>query len=152
MGDVKGREIFLAHATSAPDKIVARWMQQTAEMMASFATKQGGVNVVEVGTESALQTSDGTLVIVVPADYMAWSAEAAGAEERISADLTKSGTAKAKEVWVEDLVDPLALKGLEARGWKVKQGVALASVAKGEKPGGGGAQSPGVKGATKVLQ
>ncbi len=152
MGDVKGKEIFMAHAASAPDKIVARWMQQAAEMMASFTAKKGAVRIMDLGTESALQTSDGNLVIVIPADYVAWGAVLAEAEQRVSADLEKAGAAKAKELWIEGTVDPVARQGREARGWRVNQSVALASVAKGEKATGGGDASPGVKGATKALQ
>jgi hypothetical protein len=43
MGKIKGRDIFVTYATAAPDKVIARYMQQHAEMLANYISRSKAV-------------------------------------------------------------------------------------------------------------
>ena len=76
MSGAAGREIFLAHATAAPDKIVARYFQQKSEMMANYHTSVAETDIVEIADLPIQKTRDGRLIGVFPIDYLAWTADA----------------------------------------------------------------------------
>jgi hypothetical protein len=150
MGDIKGRDIFVAHATAAPDKVIARYMQQSAEMIANYVTGTGKGDLIDLANDPWLMTRSGILIGAFPIDYFAWTPEASTGAQLASEGLDKQSGAKGKELWIEGQVDPVARKALEARGWKVKENVRLASRTKTggaiDKP----AISPGAVGAGKV--
>ena len=150
MGDVKGREVFIAHATAAPDKTVARWMQQRAEMMANYVNELGPGDIVDVGDDPLLLTRDGVVLAVVPTDYLAWSEELSQAAQRVAQDIAGRSDVKAQAIWSEGEVDPVARKAMEGRGWEVQEDVQLASRATGEDAQGRPGLSPAGMAATKV--
>jgi hypothetical protein len=134
MGNIKGRDIFVTHATAAPDRMIARYMQQYAEMLANYTTGKEPGDIVTIGNDAWLKTRSGKLVGAFPIDYLAWTAEVEGAEREVSADSATQGV-KGKELLIEGQVDPAARKALEARGWKVSENVQLVSKAAGESAG-----------------
>ncbi len=150
MGNVKGREIFIAHASAAPDKPMARYWQQMAEMMANYVTEKGGrAEIISVADHPWLRTREGVVLAVIPVDYMIWSRELDDAERDAAADIAALSKVSRKEVWAEGAVDPAARRSLEARGWTVRHNVKLAtreSKAAEVKP----ITSPGARGAAKV--
>ena len=121
MGAAKGRELFIAQAAAAPDQVVARYMQQTAEMMANYYTTVEAADIVKVDTYVWLLNRKGTLVGALPIDYLAWTKEAAA----IARGVEKDSRAKTRELWLEGSVSPQGLKALTSGGWKVKERVAL---------------------------
>ena len=147
MGNIKGRNIFVAYATAAPDRLIVEYVQQSAEMLANYIEQFESGNIISINDDAWFVTRSGTLVGAFPIDYLAWTAEIDGAEKLVSASAGKHGF-KAKELLLEGLIDPLARKAFEARGWKVRENVQLASELV-EKSGGRGATPVGA--ATKVL-
>jgi hypothetical protein len=121
MDGTKGRDLFVAQATAAPDKIIARYYQQMAEMMLNYQKKNGPADIVKVENEVWLMSRQGTLVGVFPIDYLAWTAETS----RIAAAVEKDPQAKNRELWLEGSAAPDTNKALSARGWKIKERVAL---------------------------
>jgi len=77
MGDIEGREIFVAFATAAPDRQIARFMQHYAEMLADYITTVETGSLVDISGETWFVSGAGSLVGVFPLDYLAWTEEAA---------------------------------------------------------------------------
>ena len=125
MGNVQGRDAYLALATGAPDKPVARWMQQRAEMMANYNTKVKPADIVEIADEAWQKTPDGTVVGVFPIDYLPWTSSAATAIAATNAEIEKMGDIKSKEVWLEGSATDDARRALEVSGWVVKEDAGL---------------------------
>lgn len=121
MDGAKGREIFVARAMAAPDKVVARYHQQMAAMMLNYYKKVMAADIVKVEKEVWLINRKGTLVGVFPIDYLAWTAETSA----IAAAVEKDPKAKTRELWLEGSASPECNKALTARGWTVKERVAL---------------------------
>ena len=125
MKGAKGLDALVIRAGSAPDKEVARYMQQRAMMMANFHTKIAPTDVVS-STEPPLQkTRDGRLVGVFPLDYVAWTADLDVILRQITKQSATLSGVKAKEIWLEGSASPDARQAMEALGWKVKERVAL---------------------------
>ncbi len=121
MDGAQGRDIFLAEAGAAPDREVARYMQQRAEMMANYHTKTMATDIIKIDKTLWQINRDGTLLGIVPIDYLAWTTGAS----RIAASAEKSPQAKQREIWLEGSASPASNKALTARGWKVKERVGL---------------------------
>jgi hypothetical protein len=111
----------VAQATAAPDKVIARYYQQMAEMMLNYQKKNGTADIVKVENEVWLMTRKGILVGTFPIDYLAWTADAS----RIAVAIEKDPQAKTRELWLEGSASPESNKALSARGWKIKERVAL---------------------------
>ena len=121
MDGAKGRELFIAQAAAAPDQVIARYMQQMAEMMANYYTAVEAADIVKVDTYVWLLNRKGTLVGVFPIDYLAWTQEASSVVKGVE----KDSRVKTRELWLEGSVSPLGRKALINGGWTVKERVAL---------------------------
>jgi hypothetical protein len=121
MGDAKGRELFLSYAAAAPDPVIARYMQQRAEMMAGFHDKAGGTNIILVEELPWQVTRQGALVGVFPIDYLAWTEEVSAIVRAVE----RATQAKIREVWLEGSASPAARQALANRGWTLKERVGL---------------------------
>jgi hypothetical protein len=121
MDGTKGRDLFVAQATAAPDKVIARYYQQMAEMMLNYQKKEGAADIVKVESEVWLMSRKGTLVGTFPIDYLAWTAETS----KIAAAVEKNPKAKTRELWLEGSASPESNKALTDRGWTIKERVAL---------------------------
>ncbi len=117
MGDAKGRELFLSYATAAPDRVIARYMQQRAEMMASFHDKAGGANIILVEEFPWQVTRQGALVGVFPIDYLAWTEEVSAIVRAVE----RKTQAKVREIRLGGSASPQASQALANRGWTVKE-------------------------------
>jgi hypothetical protein len=152
MSGAAGREIFLAQAAAAPDKIVARYFQQRAEMIANYHTQVAETDVVEIADLPIQQTRDGRLIGVFPIDYLAWTADASVIAGVASEFIAQSAEIESGEFWFEGSVSQIARAGLEAQGWTVKERVGLLTgeslqALEGSEPG---TVSPAVRGAVMV--
>ncbi len=134
MGNVKGRDLFVIYATAAPDKVIAQYMQQYAEMLANYITQTERGDIVTIEDEAWLLTASGKLVGAFPIDYLSWTAGVDGAERVASEGAEKRGV-KAKVLLLEGQAAPATRKALEARGWQISENVQLAAQ-KADKAGG----------------
>ena len=125
MGNVQGRDAYVSLATGAPDKPVARWMQQRAEMMANYHAKVKPADIVEIADEAWQKTPDGSVIGVFPIDYLAWTSPAATTVEAANAEIGKMGDVKSKEIWLEGSATDDARRALKASGWVVKEDAGL---------------------------
>ena len=121
MDGTKDRDLFVAQATAAPDRVIARYYHQMSEMMLNYQKKHGAADIVKVQNEVWLMTRKGVLVGAFPIDYLAWSADTS----KIAAAIEKDPKAKTRELWLEGSASPESNKALTARGWKIKERVGL---------------------------
>ncbi len=121
MEGAKGRDLFIAEATAAPDRIVARYMQQRAEMMANYHTKTMATDIIKIESYTWQVNRKGALVGLFPIDFLAWTQETS----QILAGVEKDPQAKQREIWLEGSASPETRKAITARGWNVKDRVGL---------------------------
>ena len=126
MGDIDGRDIFVAYATAAPDDIIARYVQESAEMLTNYIAKNESGSIVAIDSQAWFLTKPGKLVGTFPIDYLAWTDVLAIDAEAVDCRAGSLGF-KSKELLVEGMVDPAARKALESRGWKISENVQLAA-------------------------
>lgn len=120
MENADGRDLLVGYAAAAPDRIMARYRQQQAEMMANFYRDTEQFDVIEAESVLWLKTRSGKLIGMHPIDYLAWTQPVllvlqAGAKQ----------DAKSREIWLEGTASPLAREGLESVGWTVRDRVGL---------------------------
>ena len=151
MSGAKGREFFLADATAAPDKAVARYMQQRAEMMANYHTNVAEADLVELAEIPFQKTRDGRLVGLFPIDYLAWSSDTAAITKTLDQAIAQSSDIQSKELWFEGRVSQRSSAEFEMAGWTVKQHVGMLIGEQLQTGKGSGAVSPASRGAAKVI-
>ena len=120
-----GGVLFVAEGGTAPDKPVARYLQQRAQMMSKFHNKVAATHLVQFGEQVIQKTSEGRLVGVFPIDYLLWTSEAAGIAQEMKAGMAADPELKTAELWFEGRVSQQARAGLEAQGWAVKESAGL---------------------------
>jgi hypothetical protein len=120
MESAQGRDLVLGYAVVVPDRVLARYRTQQAEMMANFYANTDQFDIIEIENVLWLQTRKGALVGIHPIDYLAWTPEVAGA----TAPAAQS-QADNREIWLEGSASPDARLALTANGWTVKDRVAL---------------------------
>ena len=153
MAGAKGREKFVVHATGAPDKDVARYMQQRAEMMANFHAKVAKTDIVDIANEPWQLTPDGRVVGLFPLDFVLWTAEARDIVQEANRDIAKLSEVKSREIWLEGRASKDSRQALDAEGWLVKERVGQIT----GKPlqSGDSAEpavvSPGARGAARAI-
>jgi hypothetical protein len=128
MGDIEGREIFVAFATSAPDHEVANFMQYYADMLADYITTVETGDIIDVFGKAWLVSRSGSLVGVFPLDYMAWTPGVDQSVAAASSQMSKNG-AKGKQLLLRGQASPQARAALESRGWQITENVRFADVA-----------------------
>ena len=121
MEGAKGRDLFIAEATAAPDRVIARYMQQRAEMMANYHTKTMATDIIKIETYTWQVNRKGTLMGIFPIDFLAWTQETS----QILAGVEKDPRAKKREIWLEGSASPETNKAITARGWTIKERVGL---------------------------
>ena len=124
MKGAEGLEAVVAVASDAPDKRVARYLQQQADMMAKL-WERSRFSVVRTKKTAMLKMDDGRLVGVFPLDYLQWTERLAEFMPRFEAELEKAVAADRREMWFEGVVSPDAKKELEGFGWTIKEKVRL---------------------------
>ena len=151
MDGAKGREIFLADATAAPDKVVALYMQQRAEMMANYHTNVAEADLVELAEIPFQKTRDGRLVGLFPIDYLAWSGDTAAITKTLDQAIAQSPDIQSKELWFEGRVSQRSSAEFETAGWTVKEHAGMLIGEQLQTGEGSGAVSPASRGAAKVI-
>ena len=120
MTGVSDRGIFVRLAAMDCEESVALFMRVRAQMMAQYFEKtRSVVRFVSAGGVPVLQTKTGVIVGAFPLDHVAWTERFAHKAMEVSTAIEKMQGIKGKELWISGAVDPVALKALEERGWKV---------------------------------
>ena len=129
MGDIGGREIFVAFATSAPDREVAHFVRHYAEMLADYITTVESGNIVDIFGAAWLLSDSQSLVGAFPLDYVAWIP---GLSESLASASDKSVKlgARQKKILLKGRFSPQAQTALEKRGWKLTENVSLTTSSK----------------------
>jgi hypothetical protein len=127
MKGVKDRSMFIVAACNAQGETMAVFMRVMAQLMGLYSERAKTVQrLVEADNLPLLQKKDGTVVAVLPLDYLAWTQRFANKERAVSEAIRKMPRVKGKEMLVVGAVNPSARKALEARGWKIEEGFAEA--------------------------
>ena len=121
----EGLDIYVTHATAAPDKRVARYMQQRAEMMAKFHEEISPTSFIRLKEAPLQRTQDGRVIGLFPLDYVPWTSDLDVIIGTLSENVDQMSDVTSKELWFEGVVSPETRKGLEAHGWVVKENVQL---------------------------
>jgi hypothetical protein len=116
------RRLLLEDAATSEDEDDSFTWQLQAELIAGYHAKVAkAAKLVNLGLRPAMMTSAGTLVIVIPSDYVAWTdAIDRGVEEAGSKSAQVVAGAKRKEAWFPGAISALARSKLEGRGWIVR--------------------------------
>ncbi|MGI9331286.1 MAG: hypothetical protein ACR2QB_11290 [Gammaproteobacteria bacterium] len=120
MENASGRDLILGYAAAAPDRVLARYRTQQAEMMANYYADVATFDIVKIGEALWLATGKGALVGIQPIDYLAWTEEVANVTA-----LAAGSQEKDREIWLEGSAGPDARQALTANGWTVNDRVAL---------------------------
>lgn len=120
MKGTEGLEILVVHASSAPDKLVARFMQQQSEMMAKFV-EQSPSSVLLAKKMPLLKTQDGRVVGIFPLDYVVWTQRLATIMQDLTPQIDGEAETSGKEMWFEGVVSSETREGMKVNGWTVKE-------------------------------
>ena len=124
MKRVKGRPIFIGKASRARDKAMARFNRLMTEMMAGYYTDvSSDIEIIDVGGPIGLRRKDGVMVFLAPIDHIFWTPAVEGKLVKLDTGIQKLGRVSGKELWITGNIGAIALKHMEARGWKVRDHV-----------------------------
>lgn len=119
---VKGREEFVAAASTASEKTVSLFFRVMARMMAGYHTHVSPVESIgRIGGTPCLRKKDGSAVLVVPVDFVFRTVEVEAKLNRLDEALQKIGGAPGKELWLSGSVDVRAREMLTASKWKIME-------------------------------
>ncbi|MEM7024716.1 MAG: hypothetical protein AAF637_19375 [Pseudomonadota bacterium] len=119
MDGVEDREMILDLAVTVANEPDTFLWQKGVEMMAGYHNNVAPVlRIARIGSWPLLQNNVGTVVFVLPNDYIAWT-------EDLAAEAAEAGIIEAdigiKELWLSGTVSPLAHQNFEALGWTVEE-------------------------------
>ena len=120
MGDIQGREIFVAFATSAPDPEVANFMRHYAVTLALYMNRVETGDIVDISGAAWMLSDSKTLVGAFPMDYVAWTPGLSKSLARASDRMDTLG-ASDKKLFLTGKFSSLAREALEKEGWKVTE-------------------------------
>ncbi len=121
MKGTEGLESLVVHAGGAPDKLVARFMQQHAEMVARFVEQSPSSIFFAREKMPLLKTQDGRVVGIFPLDYVVWSQRLATIMQDVTPQVDGATEASGREMWFEGVVSPETIEGMKVNGWTVKE-------------------------------
>ena len=120
MGDIQGREIFVAFATSAPDPEVANFMRHYAVTLALYMNRVETGDIVDISGAAWMLSDSKALVGAFPMDYVAWTPGLSKSLARASDRMDTLG-ARDKKLFLTGKFSSLARDALEKQGWKVTE-------------------------------
>jgi hypothetical protein len=120
--DVQNRATFIAAAGLVTRQSVARFYRETAQLMAGYHTKIAPVvSLGRIGNIPFLKRADGTVLLVLPLDYIFKTESVANKLHVIDEGLKKTGNVFAKELWLTGKVNNGSREMLETSGWKITE-------------------------------
>jgi len=119
MKGVDNRELYLKIALQASDPVMAKIITESAVMTAGYYKHISPLKrLIPIARLARAEKKDGTIVLVLPADYIIWSEKVADLTNSLM-ERTKSSKGTGLEVWVSGDLSPLARNKFEGMGWKV---------------------------------
>lgn len=121
---VKNRAAFIAAADLVSRPSVAVFYRKTAQLMAGYHTQIAPVDSVgRVGNTAFLKKADGTVLLILPLDYIYRTESVAKKLHAINEGLMKIDNVTAKELWLTGKVNTGAQEMLMASGWTIAENV-----------------------------
>jgi len=121
---VDDREAFLAVAREANSEELVLFYQHVAEMMRGYHLHIGAVDrLLALPRVPALYTRNGTLVVMLPVDYVFWTSRVARVAQALTGQVPTRPRVARRELWIAGNVSPRARQEFEALGWTVYEQV-----------------------------
>jgi len=117
---VDDREAFLSVAREAQSEELTVFYQHVAEMMRGYHAHIGVVDrLLALPRIPALYTKSQTLVVMLPVDYVFWTARVARVAQALTSQVPSRPRVVRRELWIAGNVSPRAKQEFEALGWAV---------------------------------
>jgi hypothetical protein len=121
MEGVRNRDQFIKQALFAESELDASTFQRMAEMIYGYHTQVGPISkIIPVRRVAVGYTSDQTIVIALPMDYIYWTERADLGLDAIMRLQAVERPVKRVELWVTGKISQKARKEFEAKGLVVK--------------------------------
>jgi hypothetical protein len=121
MEGVRNRDQFIKQALFAESELDASTFQRIAEMIYGYHTQVGPISeIIPVRRVAVGYTSDQTIVIALPMDYIYWTERADLGLDAIMRLQAVERPVKRVELWVTGKISQKARKEFEAKGLVVK--------------------------------
>jgi len=122
MEGVRNRDQFIKQALFAESELDAATFQRIAEMIHGYHTQVGPISeIIPVRRVAVGYTSDQTIVIALPTDYIYWTRRADLGLDAIMRLQAVERPVKRVELWVTGKISQKARKEFEAKGLVVKE-------------------------------
>jgi hypothetical protein len=123
MAGVDGLDTLVNIAGQVKTPDIARFMRQQLKLLAGYVRNvPDAKKIVVLNRLSGILRQDGTLVALVPMDYIVWT-KALQNRERIASELiSKNKAISAKELWISGDFHPSARMALEELNWTLTEG------------------------------
>jgi hypothetical protein len=117
LGDIRGRDQFIAYASSADTEDSALLFQQMAELMASYSALVAPVRKIGLVLNlPVVTTGSGSAVLLLPIDRLLWTERSAG----LAQSLARSPQ-RGPGIWMTGEASPSAAAGLKNLGLALTQ-------------------------------
>lgn len=121
MKGVDNRELFVKIALQAGDPVMAKIVTQSAVMTAGYHKHIAPLkHLSPIARLARGEKKDGTIVVILPSDYIIWSDRIADLTDSLAMKGPKSGGV---EIWTLGDLSAMARSQLEAKGWVVHTNV-----------------------------
>lgn len=122
LGDVTGRDAFVAAAALVSRPTLAVFYRATAALMARYDEKISPVSGMgRVAGMPYIRKGDGALVVLLPLDYVFRTASFETKLQSLERELARLNGVTAREMWFTGRVDDAARTMFEAYGWSVTE-------------------------------
>lgn len=112
------RDLYVMVALQASDPDMARVITETAVLTAGYHKNIAPLKqLVAMARLARAEKKDGTIVVVLPTDYIIWSRMAADVATLLGEE--RKSPADAAEVWITGDFSPMARSKLEGMGYKL---------------------------------
>ena len=129
MKTAEDRVMFIVAACHARNEQMALFMRVMAQLMGFYNEKVESIHcIIKADSLPLFEKKDGTVVAILPLDHLAWTQGSADMERAVSEAIRKMPGIKGKELLLIGTVDPKARTALEARGWKIEERFAYATI------------------------
>jgi hypothetical protein len=129
MKSAKDRVMFIIAACYAKNEQMAVSMRAMAQIMSFYNEKVEPIRgFIKAGNLPLLEKADGTVVAIMPYDYLAWTQRFANMERDVSDTLRRISGIREKELLTVGVMEPKTRNILEAKGWKIRERFAEATI------------------------
>lgn len=119
LGDVANRELFIKVSLQASDPEMAKIITETAILTAGYHKNIRPIKRIEpLARLTNAVTVDGSIIILIPTDYVIWSSRVADVTKDLIATSSKKGL-KRFEIWTPGKFSPAAAEQLKILQWEL---------------------------------